>query len=169
MDKNMNINKEASASATKAPVNSLGKADVICVDPTTKMTEVLSLMKDHTIGDVVVVDDTNGSKKPIGMITDRDVALKCLGKPNFESMTVNDCMTPGEVVTCREDADVFEMVRVMKECGIGRLPLVNEEGGLTKIVTARNLFQCLTEGLLDLVGISRAQKTQETETAPFKH
>jgi CBS domain-containing protein len=165
-DMSFDTDKTTNKVPNKSPKDFLGKADVICVDENANIIDAVNLMKENQIGDVVVVDNMD-AKKPIGILTDRDIALKCAEKPDFESMTVADCMAKG-IVTCREDVDVFDMISEMKKSGVGRLPLVNEQGALTKIVTAKNLFQCLTEGLIELVGISREQHKNEQQS-PTTH
>lgn len=137
------------------------ECDVVCVSADETLAEVIQLMKENQIGDVVVTEDRNGNRAPIGMITDRDVAL-CLDKQSdFKSIKAGDLIS-GSVVTASLNDDPFKLIEVMKREGVSRLPLVNESGKMVSLITARNLLEILTKGLFDLTQISEQQRERES-------
>jgi CBS domain-containing protein len=142
--------------------DSIGKKNVVCVSAGAPVSEAIDLMKDNQIGDVIVCEGS--SKKPIGMLTDRDIALKVSKDVSFNEMKVSDVMPEGKIVTCGQNEDVFEMIRVMKEHGVSRLPIVDASGAVVRIVTAKNLLQYLTQSLVDLAEVSRNQQQKEQQT-----
>ncbi len=95
---------------------------VECVSPDTSVDTVAKKMRELDIGAIPIAKDG----KLLGMITDRDIALRCVadGKdPSKEK--AKDVMTQG-VVYCRDDEDVEDAVRIMEGKQIRRLPVLDE-------------------------------------------
>jgi CBS domain-containing protein len=92
------------------------------------------MMRDEDVGAVPVVEDRS-SKKPIGMVTDRDIALKVVaaGRDGVKT-TVRDVMSKG-VVTCRCDDDYLDAVRAMARHQVRRMPVVDSTGALAGILS----------------------------------
>lgn len=77
--------------------------------------------------------------KMIGMITDRDIALRVVaGNKEAASTRVFDCMTGG-IQYCFEDEDVKDLAQKMKKSQHHRIPVVNREKKLVGIVSSRDL------------------------------
>ncbi|MGE3680352.1 MAG: CBS domain-containing protein [Bdellovibrionales bacterium] len=138
-----------------------GESNVVCVRPDSPVTEAVSLMREHHVGDVVVVEQGEGGYKPVGVLTDRDVALEIVatGRDPREVL-VRDLMTRSVATAAMED-DLFTMLEIMKANGVTRLPVVDERGDLAGIVTTRTLFEVLLDGLMDLAEISERQHREE--------
>jgi CBS domain-containing protein len=131
------------------------------VTPETSLAEVVNLMRQHHIGDVVVVEKAEAGSKPIGIVTDRDILLKTFSNTgNHPDLEVADVMSPF-LTTAKPDDDVFKMLGLMAEEGISRLPIVDNAGLLCGIVTAKKLGQHLVGGLNDLAGLSDQQRSNE--------
>ncbi len=74
----------------------------------------------------------------IGMVTDRDLAIRCVAAGRKPSNTpVRDIMSVG-VVVCREDETVGEVVERMMELGLMRLPVLDREGQPVGMISARD-------------------------------
>ena len=106
---------------------------VVTAPATATLGEVGELMRDHAVGSVVVVD----GDRPLGVITDRDLAL----------MVVADGVGPSEpagphasrpLVTGQVGMDVEEAAALMVEHRIRRLPLTDGDR-LAGIVTLDDL------------------------------
>jgi CBS domain-containing protein len=67
------------------------------------------------------------------------------------------------LVTCPVGTGIFEMIRIMREEGVARLPLVSETGALKGLVNAKNLVRLLLQGLHDLAHISDQQQMNEKD------
>lgn len=73
-----------------------------------------------------------------GMITDRDLSLRCVAEGRKPSSTpVRDIMSVG-VVYCREDETVGEVVERMMDLGLMRLPVINHKGQAVGMISARD-------------------------------
>lgn len=117
----------------------------------------LQMRLDH-VGSLVVVDK---NQTPLGMITDRDIAIEVVArKLNPEKLTVKDIMTTPVVTATPTESMVVALAR-MREFGVRRLPIVDEQGKLVGVISNSNLVEELS-GLLDsLVRNIHSSKTRE--------
>lgn len=114
--------------------------DVACCTPETGLRDVASLMVEHDCGAIPVVDDER-SRRPVGVITDRDIACRTVaqGKNPLE-LTAGDCMT-AECVTVSPDADVEDCCQVMEENQIRRVAVVDERGSCCGVVVQADIVE----------------------------
>ena len=90
------------------------------------VTKVASLMKQHDVGSVPVVE----SDSLVGIVTDRDIVVKVIAAGrNPEQTSVKDAMTPNPVC-CSEDDDLEQALKLMKERQVRRMPIVDSSGRL---------------------------------------
>ena len=112
--------------------------DVMTKDPAfcqpgDSLTTVANIMKQKDVGSVPVVE-SGGSRRLVGIITDRDIVVKAIAEGRSpEAATVKDAMTPNPV-SCREEDDVDHALKLMKERQVRRMPIVDSAGLLTGII-----------------------------------
>ncbi len=135
--------------------------NLICLSPDATLAEASKLMRENHIGDVIIVEDHDGKSMPVGIVTDRDLALHAEDK-NLNECKVSDVMSHS-LTMAQVGEDTLEMVRMMKGAGVTRLPLIQEDGSLAGIVTAKRLLQVLVQGLSDLTQISERQQENEKQ------
>ena len=117
-------------------IRKITKKKVITVSPKDKVVKAARLMDKKNVGSVVVVQDG----KPVGILTDRDIAIRVVAKQaDIDSTLVKDVMT-GRIVTGREGQRAAELAKVMHENGIRRVPIVDRKGKLTGIITLDDLL-----------------------------
>ena len=131
--------------------------------------EAAILMREHHVGSLVVVDDSGGKRVPVGLITDRDIAIGvvALGLDPAKA-GVGEVMSP-EIVCEREDAGVAETVALMRRKGLRRLPVVDAAGTLVGLVAADDLLALLAEelsGLASMVAREESREVQQRRAAP---
>lgn len=121
--------------------------------------DVARRMRDFRVGCVVV---TRGAR-PIGIVTDRDLALRVVAEGLDPAKThVSDIVTYG-ASTLPRDADLETAARTMRDLGVRRLPIVTAEGKVTGIVTADDITRLLTQQLADIgAGIEEAVDAGES-------
>ena len=119
------------------------------------------LMREFHIGSVVVIDETNGSRQPVGIVTDRDitVAVVALGL-DPEVIQVGDIMAT-ELVAAAEDTGVAEAVEIMRLKGIRRLAVRDASGSLVGIVTADDVLVLLAEEMSALASMVEREYKRE--------
>ncbi len=121
------------------------------------------LMRNHHVGDLVVVEQPNGERVPVGIITDRDIVVSVIALGlDPASLLVGDIMVE-ELMTATEDEDVYETIERMRFKGIRRVPVVNSLGGLTGIVSIDDLVEFLAEEMGELSRISARQLANEKQ------
>ena len=119
------------------------------------------LMRKHHVGDLVVIEQPDGERVPVGIITDRDIVVSVIALGlDPASLLVGDIMSD-DVLTATEDDDVYETIEPMRFRSIRRVPVVNAVGGLTGIVSADDLLEFLAEEMAELSRISSHQQAHE--------
>jgi len=119
------------------------------------------LMRKHHVGDLVVIDQPDGERVPVGIVTDRDIVVSVIALGlDPSSLLVGDIMTDDLLVTSEQD-DVYATIERMRFRGIRRVPVVNSAGGLTGIVSADDLLEFLAEEMGELSRISSHQQAHE--------
>jgi len=135
--------------------------NVITVLESTPVLEAAGRMRANHVGDLVVVARKAGRTVPVGIVTDRDLAVGVLAKKvSPEHLTAGDIMSL-DLVTISEEAGVFDAVRAMKRSGVRRLPVVDPRGGLVGILTADDLLDLLGQELAALAALVRGQRKRE--------
>lgn len=112
-----------------------------CCSPDDSIQAVAQMMRDNDCGSVPVVD----SDRVVGIITDRDIAVRAVAKGIPASAKVSDVMTAAPQC-CGEDDDVLTVERVMGERQVRRVPIVNADGGCVGIVSQADLARAATHG-----------------------
>lgn len=119
------------------------------------------MMRKHHVGDLVVVDRVDDDAIPVGIVTDRDIVVSVIALGlDPASLLVGDIMTD-DLLTCREDDDVYQTIEHMRLRGIRRVPVVNHNGALSGIVSADDLLEFLADEMGDLSRISGSQQAHE--------
>ena len=119
------------------------------------------LMRKYHVGDVVVIDEPDGAKTPVGIVTDRDIVVGVIALGlDPASLLVGDIMSD-DLLTAAEEDDVYETIERMRMRGIRRVPVVNSGGGLSGIVSVDDLLEFLAEEMSELSRISSYQQAHE--------
>jgi CBS domain-containing protein len=133
-------------------VEDIAAEDVVTVERDTPVPTAVASMAENDVGSVVVVEDD----EPIGMLTDRKVALALEDTPEVAQQTVGDLVSE-ELVTADSSTTVFEVVKMMGDNGIRRVPVVDEEGNLQGIVTLDDAIVLLGTELGNVAETIQAQ------------
>jgi CBS domain-containing protein len=104
---------------------------VITVRPNTTVLEVIDLLKEYNLGSVVVSPD---GRQVAGIVTERDIVRRLTDGTDFLEGPVSDIMIT-EVQTCTAKDSVQSLMEIMTEQRIRHLPVVDDRGALTGIVS----------------------------------
>ena len=114
-----------------------------CCAPETPLNEVAHLMVEADCGEIPVVD---GSNRLIGVVTDRDIVCRIVAKGKETSAcTAQDAMTQ-PVVAVLADTTLDEIVAVMEENQIRRVPVVDAQGCCCGIVAQADVAMVARAG-----------------------
>ncbi|MFC6487895.1 CBS domain-containing protein [Nitratireductor sp. GCM10026969] len=141
--------------------------DVRVANPDETIQEAARVMAEMDVGALPVGDND----RLVGMITDRDIAIRAVAQGQGPTALVGDVMTR-DVKYCFEDEDTDHIARNMADQQIRRIPVVNRDKRLVGILSLGDM--AITEGLRPsgeaLTGISRPggrhTQTGDSEAQP---
>ena len=134
------------------PVKDLANTDVVTAEENDSLPEIAGTMSSEGVGAVVIVD----GNEPIGVLTDRQIALAAAEEEDLSSVSAGDAMTD-DPVTIEEDAEGIEVSRTLGEHKIRRLPVVDDGGELTGIVSFDDVVATIGEEMADLSDVIEAE------------
>jgi len=107
-----------------------------CCSRETPLNEVANLMVEADCGEIPVTDASN---RLIGVITDRDIVCRVVAKgKNPSAVTAGECMTE-PVVVVTEDTSLNDVLGVMEENQIRRVPVVDAVGHCCGIIAQADI------------------------------
>jgi|AntDeeMetageno51_2_1112566.scaffolds.fasta_scaffold00242_9 CBS domain-containing protein len=141
------------------PVDDLARSDVVTATEETPVSELGQAMADETVGSVVIVDD----ETPVGIVTDRDLALRCVAEESDTSDKTAENVMTEDLETIERNAGFYEAVDRMSDNGIRRLPVTDESGELVGILTSDDLTTILADEQQGLSSVIEAQRAPYDE------
>ncbi len=146
-------------------VKEIMTANPACCTPEASLVEVAAMFVDHDCGAIPVVDSIENGK-PIGIVTDRDIACRAIAKGlNALELTARECMSSPSV-SVRDDASLDDAIQRMEENKVRRLPIVDEWGRCVGILSQADI--ALSAGKLKTAGVLR-EISQPTPSASAAH
>jgi CBS domain-containing protein len=140
--------------------------EVVIADRNTLLTDAARLMRKHHVGDVIVVEERGDQRYPVGVLTDRDLVVEVLANEvDPQNLLVGDVMS-FDLITTRQDEDLSEALKHMRDKGIRRVPVVSERGALVGILTMDDMLDLLAEQLADLVILVGREHRRECNRQP---
>jgi CBS domain-containing protein len=110
------------------------------------VTEAVLIMKDADCGIVpVTVED-----KPVGVVTDRDIALALAELPDLASLPVSEIMST-DLVSVTEDATLADVRALMSSQAIRRILVNDEQGSLKGVISWSDIASVLSDRLIGRV------------------
>ena len=108
------------------------------VTPDAPVARAAEIMRDLEVGVVPVVDDVSRMRLE-GVLTDRDIAVRCVAQRHDAKCLVRDHMTARNIDTVTPDADVTEVIAKMEQDRVRRIPVVDEAKRLVGIIAQADL------------------------------
>jgi len=111
------------------------------VTPDTPVSEAAQLMKEEDIGMVPVIERVGGAEtrgRLVGVITDRDIAIRTVADGRGVDSPVRDVMSSG-VRTATPNDSVESVMELMGREQVRRVPIVDERGSLVGVVAQADL------------------------------
>lgn len=117
---------------------------VMCCTPQTSLADVAKLMAEYDCGAIPVLESEQGSRLA-GILTDRDIAVRCVAKEKDPTrITAGDIMSMPVFTVTPETAEE-ELVRLMEEHQVRRIPVVDENGICCGIVSQADIARLAPE------------------------
>ena len=145
-------------------IGTICNREVITVQRDATVLHAAVLMRQHHVGDVVVIENRKNKTVPIGIVTDRDIVVELVATElDCNVITVGDIIIT-KLIVVKDSAGVFEAIQLMANKGVRRLPVVDDDGGLVGIITLDDLLLLLSKELAALTKlVTREQKNEATE------
>jgi len=126
------------------------------------LVEAARLMREHHVGSLVVVVDRLSERVPVGILTDRDIVVAVVAKSlDARALTVGDVMVP-ELLTVRDKDGIQDALRLMREKGVRRVPVLTHSGALAGILTIDDLLELMAEQLGDFARTISRERARES-------
>ena len=142
-------------------VSELRKPNVPVTAPDQPLSAAARVLCSQHMGALVVIDPKEPKRRPIGILTDRDIVRGQLQRDaDLYCLTVGDVMTR-EPLTLPADTELAEAIEDMNSRGVRRAPVVDASGELTGMVTLDDLLPALAgefAALAELMAAHPAEK-----------
>ena len=107
------------------------------VSPDSSARDAATIMREEDVGIVPVVE---GSRL-IGVVTDRDLAVRLVADGRDGNTTVREVMSSQRIATCRPEEDLDRVMDTMAREQVRRIPIVDERGSLVGIVAQADVVR----------------------------
>jgi CBS domain-containing protein len=137
--------------------------DVAFVYKSASVAEAAAVMREANVGSVVVVEELEGARRPVGMLTDRDIVIEFVTQGVAPAdVEAGDAVGP-ELVTVNEDTALYETIELMLQRAVRRVPVVDADGALVGLFASDDALELLTEQLQHLAWLVSKQRRQESK------
>jgi CBS domain-containing protein len=114
--------------------------DPSCVTADATVREAAQVMVRENVGMVPVVEGQS-NRRLVGVVTDRDIAIRCVAEGKDGSCRVSDVMSSSKLATCNENDEVDNVMQAMQAEKVRRIPIVDERGSLVGIVSQADVVR----------------------------
>lgn len=138
--------------------------------------ELAEEMDAEAVGTVVIVDDKG---LPVGIVTDRDILCRVIAEARNEAETTAEEIMSAPLVCASPDVSTVDALEKMAENRIRRLPIVDDEGRVTRVLSLDEVVMGLSDELFNLgqtlrvelmrdVNRSRGRRRREAREQAFE-
>jgi CBS domain-containing protein len=106
----------------------------VCCLPSDMVVKVAQLMNRENIGSIPVIENEE-TRKLVGIVTDRDLALKIVAKGRDAKSTKVEAVMTRKVVTCRPEDDLQIALDTMSRHQLRRIPIVDNDNKILGIIS----------------------------------
>lgn len=144
-------------------IGELCNREVIIISEDESCAEAARIMRHFHVGDLIVIVESEGGRRPVGILTDRDIVLQVVANnANANTVRVKEIMS-SELVTAKEEDGIYETMKRMRLHGVRRMPIVDQQGYLVGILSADDFLEYLCEELDSLIGLFYNERSKERE------
>lgn len=111
----------------------------------TPVRDAALIMNDLGVGFLPVVESRD-TMRLRGVLTDRDIVIRCVANYRWHEGTVGACMTSARLVVVHPDTASGEILRLMEEHRLHRVPVVDRDGRLVGVISEGDLARHVGPG-----------------------
>ena len=137
------------------------KRGVAAISTSADVAEAARLMREKHVGFLAAFKDGDPLRKPVGVLTDRDIVLEVTARDvDPHAVRVDDVMTRQPLIA-NENDELSDLVQAMRQSGIRRVPVVDVRGALVGIVALDDVIDVISSLLGEVAGSIRSEQRQE--------
>ena len=134
---------------------------VVAIASSADAADAAKVMRTHHVGFLVVHREGDVLRKPIGVLTDRDLVLGVMARDvDPYAVTVDDIMSR-QPLTANEGDQLNDLLQGLRLAGFRRAPVVDARGALTGIMTIDDAIEVITGLMCDVAGSIKSEQRQE--------
>lgn len=137
------------------PIGKLATQDAVTASKDTNLEEIADRMESEMVGSIIVEEDD----KPVGIVTDRDIAFAAADGMDVSSTAAEEVMSE-DVRTIDADLEGYEAIEQMSDTGVRRFPVVDENDELVGIVTVDDVVATVGRELEQIADIIEKQSPE---------
>jgi CBS domain-containing protein len=144
-------------------VKKLCQSNVVTVRPFDELTAAAHLMREKHVGYLIVVEPAlqEGTMKPVGVLTDRDIVVAVVARDiDPRTLRVGEVMTQKPVVVSETDT-VQHAMQEMRRIGIRRIPVIGDRGELAGVLSLDEIIRDLAVQMDDMANSIRSEQIVE--------
>ena len=135
--------------------------DVVCCTPDISVNAAARLMREQHTGDLVVIDNADEEREPIGIVTDRDIVVEVLGRGRDPGKTTVGEIMSKQLVIASGSEDASQALQRMVAHGVRRIPVVDDEQCVLGIVTLDDMLRVHAEQANSIAHIVSKEQSRE--------
>ncbi|MEM9163884.1 MAG: PAS domain S-box protein, partial [Cyanobacteria bacterium P01_F01_bin.4] len=117
--------------------------EVICAQPDESILSLTQRMADHRVSCVVIVDKRQGKRRPIGMVTERDIVQFQMLELDFEHIQAQTVMS-APIISVQHTDSLWRVRQLMQTHRIARMVVTDGSGALLGLVTQTSLLSLMS-------------------------
>jgi len=136
--------------------------DPVCCARSATAAVAAQLMRDHHVGDLIVVDDITEERYVVGVVTDRDLVVQVMSCGLAPALVKISDLIRAPVIIARESEDLSTALERMRSHGVRRLPIVDEHERLAGVITLDDLLRIFADEVAGMASIvARGRRKSE--------
>lgn len=137
---------------------------VATVAGSASLMDAARLMRDRSVGTLVVVEHRGGKTFPTGVLTDRDIVVRgvAVDPATLSQRTVADVVAQ-TVLTIAESKELSDALDMMHRNGIRRIPVVGPGGELVGLISLDDVLGAMSDDLSKVALLIASQRLREAQ------
>lgn len=130
------------------------------------LNEAARLMREHHVGCLVVVDEAGDGRRPVGLLTDRDIVTAVVAQDVDTQLLRVDDMMSGSPAVAYESDSLLDALAAMRRAGVRRVPVVDARGVLQGLLALDDVIETVGEQMSALAQVLGAARQREQRRRP---
>ncbi len=137
------------------------KRAVVSIDGSTDIVAAARLMRERHVGFLIVTQEGDEIRRPVGVLTDRDIVLQVTAREvDPQSLRTEDVMTRKPLIA-GESEELGDVLQAMQLSGIRRVPVIDARGALSGIFAIDDAIDLITDLLCSISGSIKSGQREE--------